>query len=242
MVTTRDPRLVCEAANCGLRFCFAVRDGREGYWDRGVVNEVVTADCYRMQALRRSGFSPARILDVGAHIGVFIAFVKRLWPAAEVLAFEPWLPNFALALENTKGLAGVGIIPAALIAGSDEERAFRPPDDNTGGGTVAAEGKETVPCHDGAAIVRTFRPDIVKLDCEGSERELLRSFHAAGLLDGIGVIVGEYHGADIKSEIASLLARSHRLTFGRPGNLGLFYADKRPDVPPEDRGERAGEW
>lgn len=56
----------------------------------GLVGEVETEDCYR---LRRVGFTPSVIYDVGGNVGVFARFARKLFPDALIVSVEPHKAN-----------------------------------------------------------------------------------------------------------------------------------------------------
>lgn len=63
---------------------------------RYIFDEVFGADCYGVGDLPERPF----VVDVGANIGLFTLFVKRLRPAARILAFEPMPESAALLKQN----------------------------------------------------------------------------------------------------------------------------------------------
>ena len=45
-------------------------------------------DLNRLLLQKAKGFNPSKILDIGAHIGVFYENIKEIWPDADVLSIE----------------------------------------------------------------------------------------------------------------------------------------------------------
>jgi hypothetical protein len=72
--------------------------------------------------------------------------------------------------------------------------------------------------------------DLLKLDCEGAEYVTLESLAAAGHLDRVGWIRGEWHGRRHRQRIADSLAATHvfHVDPNPPHNCGLFIAHRRP--------------
>ena len=100
------------------RFELAVRaDSERCHWDIGICNEVVTSDCYHVQALR--DIDIRTVVDVGAHIGSFSVLAASLWPSAKIVAFEPDNENFALLRENT---ARYGVVASVSLVGTGAGR------------------------------------------------------------------------------------------------------------------------
>ena len=167
----------------------------------------------------------ARIVDLGANIGLFGAFAAARWPHAEIVAFEPDPHNAdvharTIALNGlqarwslTRAAAGVRDGRAAFLAGeialsrlADERDASSTPTTPTAGGTPTASSIE-VPIHDVLALLAGA--DLVKMDIEGGEWAILCDprFRAAPPR----ALVLEYHpracpGGDARRAAESALA------------------------------------
>lgn len=193
-------------------------------WDRDILSEVVTRDCYRLTELvgRKA---PSMIVDVGAHIGSFTRWVKHLWPKARVVAYEPVPSNFLLLARNT---AFISDVTCRMYALDEHLGVARIPETaNTGGGAVGAEGTPVLTLDAAAAfgLEQFSEIDILKLDCEGGERSILRSLRASGLLKRVKQIVGEWHGIH-RAEIERL-SDDFDVTTLDHGNLGYFWAARK---------------
>lgn len=168
---------------------------------RFLYEEIFSEGCYDDLDL------PARpfVVDVGANIGMFVVFVKRMRPAAEVLAFEPAPQSAELLRRNIElhGLDNVTVRPVALggVAESDVPFTYYPM--IPGNSTRYPEMKElqkanmsrtmgakvVARMHHGqqisiaverlSASLRADRPiDLLKLDVEGSEVDVLQGVDA----------------------------------------------------------------
>lgn len=173
---------------------FQIRDGVRGNWDRGIVDEVVTTDCYRIAPWQPN--NRVRILDVGAHIGSFTKWTATRLPLAEVWAFEMMPENFALLQANVAGLANVRLQNAALgdRAGGVSVQSGG---DNTGGHSANWSGDGETPCFDVAALFDEWPYiDCLKMDCEGSEFSILSRIASlpGGVRARIGSVRAEVHG------------------------------------------------
>ena len=175
--------------------------------DMLIVDDVYDRDCYQCRHLPGIFYAAKRIVDVGAHIGAFAKLAGELAPHAEIVAIEAEESNALLATHNLRTpaihAAVVGrrrpvVLANAVFAGTA----------STGGSIVcdpdvpAREGYR----YDGRTLaVRTldeFLPiDILKLDCEGSEYELLESLDVSQ----VGFILGEFH--DSRRRWDDLIAR-----------------------------------
>jgi FkbM family methyltransferase len=131
---------------------------------------------------------PRVIVDAGAYTGLSAAYFANKYPEAKVIAIEPDGSNFDLLVRNTSGLANVHAVRAALWSnnGSVEitdpgrgEWAFRVAEiDDSGSARLssAQAARNRVLAITIPEIMdeyRLSRIDLLKLDIEGSEKEVL---------------------------------------------------------------------
>lgn len=142
------------------------------------------------------------VIDIGGNIGTFALHAARSAPRGRVFVFEPSGENFALLLENIALNRAANITPVhAAVSGSrGEVKLFT---SARGGGFHSLE-QDRVPDADGCVSVpavalrdifddyRIDRCHLLKLDCEGSEYEILHSLPDA-YFARIDKIVMEYH-------------------------------------------------
>lgn len=174
---------------------FQVRDGSQGEWDKYVVNEVVASDCYRI-----SGWCPnnrARVVDVGAHIGSFAKWTATRLPLSEVWAFEMMSENLAILRCNVAGLPNVRVHDAALgdRIGFVSSGAMG---ENTGGTAADWTTQGNIPAFDVADLFSEWPYiDCLKLDCEGSEFQILERIASlpGGIRARVGCVRAEVHAA-----------------------------------------------
>ncbi len=189
------------------------------------------------------------VVDVGANIGVFSAFAALQARDVRVFAYEPFPGNVALLRSNTEGIrqSRVRVYPQA-VGGSSGERILQTHPTNWIVHTVA--GPDTtapglaVPCVSLDEVLASNgieRCSLLKLDCEGSEYEILRSARPE-TMRRVDKIVGEYHavpgepvGTRPESELTRLL-ESHgfcidELTPFGECEGGVFHARRRPPEP-----------
>jgi FkbM family methyltransferase len=217
---------------------FAVR----GPVDRAILQEVWERDVYGVRGLADS---PATVVDMGAHIGAFALMAAEAWPAARVVACEADAENFALLRHNLAGYPTVELVEAAVVGEDVPEVEFHAVRDkangNSGGGSYARSEPDTQTTRVPALFIgELWRSkglascDLLKLDCEGAEAGLLRVLAEAGLLAGVGRVVGEWHAADgrretaedVKRQLRAVLGPTHEITFNphRAGREGRFSA------------------
>jgi FkbM family methyltransferase len=138
-------------------------------------------------------FSPATIVDAGAHIGIASILFARRYPLSKIIAIEPEPSNFALLLKNTSPYKNILPICAALwkedgevsLGNSDvhPKGAFQIVEN--AGTRVRAVTIDTVMRETGIQSI-----DILKVDIEGSEREV---FASCNWIDNVHVIAIELH-------------------------------------------------
>jgi FkbM family methyltransferase len=139
-----------------------------------------------------------RVLDCGAHVGMASLWMKRMWPAARITAFEPDATIAALLRANLQrnGAADVEVVEAA-VWNHDGTVSFRAP--GTDAGAIDAVAADTVgPQRDVRAVrLRHWlsQPvDLLKLDVEGAELDVLED--NADLLHCVRAIHLEVHDFD----------------------------------------------
>ena len=192
-----------------------------------LVNDIINVwldDEYGLARLAET--PPMTILDIGAGIGLFSIWARKLFPDAIIHAYEPNARVLSYTRQNTADL-DVRLVPSAVgrTAGRASIRDSR--DSRRAYTARSSDGNvEIVPLPE---IVRRLggRVDLMKLDIEGAEWEL---FEEPSAFDAVGVIRMEYHlGRDrTLRDIASAAERLHfridKLApndgFGVPGGCG----------------------
>ena len=147
---------------------------------------------------RASRIDPV-IVDGGSNIGMSVLFFKALYPAANVLAFEPAARAHELLRRNVEanGLAGVEIRHAALGGQNGTVPFFEDPDDPaTFRMSTRAErirGGETSVEELRLSGVIPGHVDLVKLDVEGAEDDVLEDLIVSGAISRVEQLLVEYH-------------------------------------------------
>lgn len=212
---------------------------RPDTWDEGIAHEVITGDVYSLQELKADGGSPRVICDVGGHIGAFSTYCGKLWPDAKIYLYEPDSDNFKVVMENIKGNSNISGFNYAVVGDPNKTSVNfikyidLPHPKNTGGGaTTEVENSDSTYRVDALTISHALDAfghiDLLKLDCEGSEDEILHYALDNDLLNNIGWIRGEWHGADTIINIQKSLAESHVLSYTHSAeDLGTFIAHSK---------------
>lgn len=201
-----------------------------------ILSEVVENDCYHLSDLHRSGYRIDVAVDVGAHMGFFGLMIHHFWPEARVIGFEPDPDLLTCAQANYRGDPS-DLFNAAIRYDGRHTLYVRP--DWTGGTMIydpAVNHCDDIPKTYLPREIRTFRLedvvrhetiDLLKLDCEGSEYDILRSM-ASERAARIRRIVGEFHDgyaqieAIIKDRFSHLQPRL--LTEPADAAQGIFEA------------------
>ncbi|HXX90689.1 MAG TPA: FkbM family methyltransferase [Acidimicrobiales bacterium] len=171
------------------------------------VYEMFGEDCYRLRDFLGSLlYRPINVLDIGGHIGTFACRLAELHPWATIRSFEPSVTTAFFYQRNVaqNGFEGRASVDNRALAahtggylvmedneaGSGENRVQvegqRP------GGTTGTFTKVECVSLDDAARSLPGPVDVVKIDCEGSEYELV---YASSPVTWASVqrVVVEYH-------------------------------------------------
>jgi FkbM family methyltransferase len=152
----------------------------------------------------------AVIVDVGANVGAFSVYAAHACPRAVVYSYEPVAANFRLLCGNiAENRLGHRVRPVqravAAKAGTREMRLSASPL-HTLAPTAVAASAEPVLCTTLADIVRDnglAHIDLLKLNCEGSEYEILYGSRNALLV--VREVRMEYHTLEPRERCAANL-------------------------------------
>jgi FkbM family methyltransferase len=155
--------------------------------------------------------SPKFIIDGGANIGLASAYLLNRYPAASVVAVEPDAETIELCRRNLASFAGrVTTVQGAIwsrrgdlfLDPSDQEwtATIRSPRDGETASIQASTMQDLIALGDGKRV------DLLKLDVEGSEREIFGP-DATEWLSSVENIVVELHGPDCMERFLSVMSR-----------------------------------
>lgn len=208
---------------------------RHGTRDIGVLDEIFVRRFYEPPPpVRRrlaSLATPARVIDLGANIGLAGAYFLGLLGSAEIVSFEPDRFNLPLLERCTALNAGVGswrVVPACagcadgqvwFVEGQFSASQIAP---SAADGAVRRPVVDVLPVLEGA--------DLVKADMEGGEWAVFDDPRFARA--GVPVIVAEYHAHlcpsdEPRQRLEGLLHREAYRThhvFERPQHCGMLWA------------------
>lgn len=137
--------------------------------------------------------SKATIFDIGAHLGAFTLYIKAQLPNSYIYAFEPASDNFLLLEKNVRQnkLINIKIFQKAVAANSGQvflNTTGR--DSNAYQLSATGVAVSSVSLDDFLRTENITKIDLIKLDCEGSEYEILSNFKN---INQVKAIILEYH-------------------------------------------------
>jgi FkbM family methyltransferase len=135
------------------------------------------------------------IVDLGSHIGASVAWFRAHFPDVPIVGFEPNPHSFRKLASVAAGLHGVEVHEAAVAECAGPQVLSSWPDRRIGASLRDRSGPESwqVECFtlvEGCTRAGVDKVDLLKLDIEGCEVEVLRSFERLG---DVRVVVGEFH-------------------------------------------------
>jgi FkbM family methyltransferase len=156
-------------------------------------SEIFARECYRFTSNKENPL----ILDCGANIGLATLYFKWLYPAAQIIAFEPDPTTFSTLQDNISGNRLPGVVAHNIaLGGKDTEISFHVPE--LGSLMMSAvpsrvQGKTLrVPCRRLSTFI-TGEVDLLKLDIEGMEGPVLDELAESGKLSLVRESVIEIH-------------------------------------------------
>lgn len=225
----------------GLKRCgittLKTRDGLEIRLRNNSTDIQAFAGVWLLEDYNRPGFLPEEgtVIDIGAHIGLYTMFVSGASKNTKIFSFEPASDNYALLRDNIErnSLDSVKTFNMAVSGQSDKKELFLSEDQ--AGHTLhkKSEKRENVDCITLDKIINDNdiqKIMVLKLDCEGSEYDILNSLSDAGY-DKIERICLEYHiingDFSMRDKLKKNLAgRGFGIEDVCNGELGMIFAVK----------------
>lgn len=147
------------------------------------------------------------VIDIGAQVGVISCYLAKANPGVTVYAYEPVPANYQRLLRNIKANGVEGQVKAFNVAVTGDGRQvelWANTAINSGGGSLyikSAPQSHIVNSTTLATIMEQIQADtgndrvkLLKIDCEGSEYEILKA--QLDLLRRVDWLVGEMHAND----------------------------------------------
>lgn len=156
-------------------------------------HQILISEEYNVQL----GFTPSVIFDLGANIGLASVYFKNKFPYAQIIAVEPEPSNFSLLKENVSPYKDVMVYPCGIwnktthLIIRDEglgNWGFSVQEtNNVLPGSVKAMGISDI-----MDELKIEQIDLLKIDIEGSEKELFEANYERWL-PKVKVIIIELH-------------------------------------------------
>ena len=185
-----------------------LRDGRRVRGPANAVScspifEVLIGDAYRVGLLDGAlARPPETIIDVGAHVGSAALALARLFPMSRVICAEPSASARTYLQGNLAGNGVSGeVVPAAVGRCAGRAVLFEPVPGSCESAVEIADGapsegqgrRAQVPVVGMRELLARAAPAVlVKLDCEGSEYEIVAGTTPQDWREVVGVLL-EYH-------------------------------------------------
>ncbi|MFP4403805.1 MAG: FkbM family methyltransferase [Candidatus Woesearchaeota archaeon] len=166
-------------------------------YDRAVFGEVFLFEEYPLKVSKKEMI----IIDVGAHIGFFTLYAKRLFPNSTIYSFEPDKQNFSylnknLNLNKIKGVKSFNL----AVSNSDNKIDFYLSEHNVGHSTHKTKDSKKISI-DSISFTSIIKEnkinwvDILKVDIEGGEYDLFYNLNK-NVLKKVNLILLEWHNLD----------------------------------------------
>jgi len=219
---------------------------RNGSFDRYALNEVWSQKIY-LSPEKLKNHQVKTIVDIGAYIGDSALWFSHQYPNSTIYAFEPNSENFNFLSQNIKlnYTHRIKIFPTAVTSKSTSI-SFHTDTHNSAGHLISINNKSLIPnarslgFSEFIRIHKIKKIDILKLDCEGSEYDII--FNTPRYIFAkIDNIILEFHdylnpiynyhklekcliGLGYKTSIRQNMVQKVFL------NAGMIYATKHPNV------------
>jgi len=176
------------------------------------------------------------VIDVGAHIGLFVLYASQFCKNGKIFCFEPIKENYNLLLDNISLNNIKNIFPYNIAVTKKTSIAKIFLNEDESGHSMFIENKSFVQV-DSKSLFDVFADNrieecnFLKLDCEGAEYEIIESL-PSDFFSKIDKTVIEYHMADTKPELLEgLIKKLKQLSFTihtRPlfSDIGFLFARK----------------
>ena len=152
---------------------------RENTSDISVFYQVIVHKAYDIDI---PDFSPQIILDLGANVGYASVFFAKKYPQAEIFALEPEKSNYDALIKNTSNYKQIHPLKGAIYSETKEMNVI---DINLGEwgmiiGDNGDENSQKTKAYSMNDLLKLWNLenkfiDIVKIDIEGSEKELFEA-------------------------------------------------------------------
>lgn len=211
-----------------------LRDGKrvvvDDFMTLFVYNEIFVDKCYDWPAA--SG-NPEVLVDVGANTGLFALRMAQLYPDVKIVCYEPFPPNFRRLVETIEINGLENVVPVMKgVGGSGRRDQLYIHPSNMGGHSIRPGNVghwserieiDVIDLSSAFENLPSTRCDILKLDCEGAEKEIIDSL-TPSLARRIPRIVVEPSAGQY--DIDALFGRLRDLGYQLTIRQGLLFAEQ----------------
>ena len=142
---------------------------RKNTRDKKIVNEILWSYAWMLP-------QGCNVLDIGGCFGGY-SFLAHKQGAKKIYCFEPDINNYQMCLLNTANHNGTKCFNEALTSSDEKEMDFYLSQGINKGthSTIITRGRERVKvkARNFEEVLDELKPEIIKMDCEGSEYDLL---------------------------------------------------------------------
>jgi len=187
-------------------------------WKRALKWQLMIPDAgASLELLRRKGFAPRQVLDIGAYVGDWTRMCKDVWPGASVCMFEPQPDKKARLEELCRSLPGLTLRAALLSDASGQEVDFNLAE--TGSSALSLRSKPGAPqirlrtqtLSEAVGGTQFARPDLIKVDVQGAEIKVLEGgqdvLAAAEVVMLEVSLIEEYSGGPLFADVIAYMAQ-----------------------------------
>jgi FkbM family methyltransferase len=174
------------------------------------------------------------IIDVGGHIGLFTLYASQFCKKGIIYSFEPVKANFEMLSENIKSnnLNNVKYFNTAVSNSNSTTKLYI--NDDAAGHSMFSKSSQSITVNS-ISLQQIFDDNkikncnFLKLDCEGSEYEIIKNL-PSNYFKKIDKLIVEYHMADTHPElldelISTLKKQNYKLESKKLfSDIGFIYA------------------
>lgn len=188
-------------------------------WKRALKWQLMIPDAgASLELLKRKGFRPQHVVDVGSYVGAWTRMCKDIWPAAEICMFEPQ-PDKKAALEQlARATPGVTLRTELLGDSPGQDVAFHLAETGSstldllvGPDTVRSIVLRTETLSSALAGTAFARPDLIKVDVQGAELKVLNGgqdvLQAAEVVMLEVSLIEEYRDSPLFADVVAYMAQ-----------------------------------
>jgi len=179
------------------------------------------------------------VIDVGGHIGLFSLYASQFCKSGKIFVFEPMKENFQLLSENmsSNNLSNVKPFNLAVSNSNSSRKLYL--NEDAAGHSMFSESSKSITVNS-ISLKQIFdnnnitNCDFLKLDCEGSEYEIIKNLPTE-YFKKIKKMIIEYHMADTHPELLTelmevLKSQQYKLEIKTLfSDIGFIYAIRSSD-------------